>query len=708
MLLKGLATVLFATSVVAEGGLTIYHNAELAVSACESLIEKSVLYFPEEDEVGFCTTDLQQALGSIAHCLKQLPHPQAEEAFLKECSLFGITQDDLDSAYKNATKYLVSNVTADPDYVEDGLYYKPVNFTDARVNQAYLSSKYRFLNYNYLAWFGTALTAYWFGVLLVAGVCNWTYFLAPSFVKSLNGTVSNTFRKYISLPALGRKHHAHHKLVWRVFQFMVPTRLESILIGGWLVMGLAFCISHIDYTDGDLFWPTSKSANIGRKIADRTGIMALFLVPELILFAGRNNFLQWVSGWSYSRFNLLHRWVSRLMTMFSFLHGVGMYYNAIGIGKLELRNAKPYVRWGYVALVAACILCFHSLMVFRRKQYELFLAVHIVMAVFFLAGMWLHAGSADQGYVQWGYAAAAVWCFDRAVRIFRLAAFGVRTAQVQLIAGETLRVTVSRPGYWKPFPGCHAFIHFLRPSCFWQSHPFTIVDSDTSKNTITFYLKVKGGLTHGLYQYLAKQPDNKANIKVSVEGPYGNRIPVHHYDTAVFVAGGNGIPGLYSEATDLVRRGGKQHVKFYWVIRHYKSIEWFYDELLRLKDAVQPVIYVTQPHVPLEKAIGGPATGTIGGGEVDADDEKKTELTDSDDDISGDHLAALKSKLSFVEFREGRPLVGELITGEIAEAEGSIAFVTCAHADLVDEARATIKNNLGAKRVELFEQLQTW
>lgn len=69
--------------------------------------------------------------------------------------------------------------------------------------------------------------------------------------------------------------------------------------------------------------------------------------------------------------------------------------------------------------------------------------------------------------------------------------FGIKTAKVQLIANETLRVSVSRPSWWKPFPGCHAFIYFMRPSCFWQSHPFTIVDSALEANTITFTSKLK-------------------------------------------------------------------------------------------------------------------------------------------------------------------------------------------------------------------------
>ena len=319
----------------------------------------------------------------------------------------------------------------------------------------------------------------------------------------------------------------------------------------------------------------TKSNELGRKIADRTGQISMWLMPPLVLFAGRNNFMQWVSGWPYARFVYIHKWISRVVFMMSIAHGVGMTYNGKGIGKYYTRNAKPYVRWGYVALVAMSIMVFQGFSYFRRTNYEVFVGVHIILAVFAIAGTWIH--TTEQGYQMWMYGAVAVWVFDRVVRIARLATFGLRSATVQLIANETVKVTVSRPGWWKPFPGCHAFIHFMRPTCFWQSHPFTIVDSVTESNTITFYIKVKGGMTHGLYQYLAQQPAQTAQIKVSIEGPYGNRMAIDRFENDVFIAGGNGIPGIYYEATDIAKRlGEKRNVKLYWVVRHYRSLEWFY------------------------------------------------------------------------------------------------------------------------------------
>ena len=238
-------------------------------------------------------------------------------------------------------------------------------------------------------------------------------------------------------------------------------------------------------------------------------------------------------------------------------------------------------------------LCF-----FRRRWYEIFLFIHIVLAALWVAGAWIHVE--ELGYIWFVYPTVAVWCFDRAVRIGRLIVFGFPKAQVTLMANETLKVVIPKPRHWKSVPGGHAFIHFIRPTCFWQNHPFTFVESPDGKS-ILVYCKVKGGITHSLYRYLSNNPGQTASIRVGVEGPYGEPTPARYADTAVFVAGGNGIPGIYSEVTDMASRMPKETktvIKLYWIIREYKSLEWFRDELMELANTnIETTVYVTKPEL---------------------------------------------------------------------------------------------------------------
>ena len=71
--------------------------------------------------------------------------------------------------------------------------------------------------------------------------------------------------------------------------------------------------------------------------------------------------------------------------------------------------------------------------------------------------------------------------------------------------------------------------------------------------------------------------------------------------TVLFLAGGNGIPGIYSEVVDAAQgssTGEKNKFKLVWVVREWKSLFWFYQELVNLKDLdIDTTIYVTRPGI---------------------------------------------------------------------------------------------------------------
>lgn len=690
---------LLAATVLADDGVELFHRDQLTIDACRAIIKKTAIFFTSKDKVGFCNVKNQPALGTMALCLDVMPHKHAIDYFIDECSKYNLTHDQFWAAHDNATKYAIKNVSTVPGFNISKPFNYPVVLKNKTLIGAYDSEIGRYFNYNRANIYSWVLLAYWFVLVLVAGVCRFASFVAPKYVQSFNGKASNLIRKYITMPALFGRKRAEHFKAFKVIDAVLPTRLETFHIFVWFILCVAFNTANYTHDSPNLFWKL-QPAEMGRKIADRTGIMALYFMPQLILFAGRNNFLQWISGWSYARFTVIHHWYGRALFILMMVHAVGMTYNGkyIGGGKYETRNAQPYVRWGYVALIACSIMVFHSLSFLRRNNYEGFVLFHNVLGAIVIAGTWLHVEQDSFQTIM--YAATAVWAFDKAARLVRMAWFGVRTAEVQLIAGETLKVKVPRPASWKSFPMSHSFIYFFRPTCFWQSHPFTVVDSAVEDNIITVYIKVKGGMSHGLYKYLSTQPEQKARIKCSVEGPYGTREPLQHYSTVAFLAGGNGIPGLYSGALDLTKRATNQKLKFYWVIRHWKSVEWFYEELQRLEStSVQPIVYVTQYDTPLDECFI----------EKFEESDSSSEEKKSSDEETVNHVERLKSKLSFVEFRAGRPDVEGIIREEIAESSGSIAFAACGHDSFVDASRKiTLANLPEGKRVDFYDALQTW
>ncbi|PVH16739.1 uncharacterized protein CXQ87_004291 [Candidozyma duobushaemuli] len=683
-----------ATASASSDGFMIYHKNQLTVDACDTILGKTVTLYGKKDKAAYCNVDNQPALGSMAHCLKQMPNPKAVGVFLEGCSKYKLTEEQLWDAYDNATSYLVTNTSAVPGFNKTKLFSLPVKISQKKIDGAYHSVLHRYYNYNYAHYYSWVLLAYWGVVVVIAGLCRLAKFAFPGFVHSLNGKVSNTYRRYITLPGLFNGKVSEHATLLKAIQYVIPTRLETILIFIWFILCVAFNVANFQHDVPNPIWP-KKEVEMGRKIADRTGVIAIYMVPQLVLFAGRNNFMEYISGWSYSRFNLIHQWYARILFIVIIVHAVGMTLNGVGAGKYVRRNAEMYMKLGYVATIAGALMMAHSLSFIRQKNYEFFVLSHNILAILFIAGTWIHI--ADHAFQQYMYAATAIWAFDKFARLCRLAWFGVKTAEVQLFDDENLKVKIPRNKYWKPFPMAHCFIYFFRSNCFWQSHPFTVLDSVVEEQTITFYIKVKGGMSSSLCQYLSSQPERKARIKCSVEGPYGHKAPLQHYQDVIFLAGGRGIPGLYSGAWDLSKRQGNQRIKLYWMIRHWTSIEWFYEELQRLKDTtVQPIVYVTRP----EENLGSSFVQSF---DDTASEEKKSEGEDVD------VAAAIRSQFSFVEFREGRPDVEGLIKDDISEAHGAVAFVACGHGSLVDYSRKVIAGNLPeGKRVDFYDQMQTW
>lgn len=66
-------------------------------------------------------------------------------------------------------------------------------------------------------------------------------------------------------------------------------------------------------------WP-SPLHQVLRYVADRTGIVSFANLPLLWVFSGRNNIFLWLTGWSFSTFNIFHRHVAWIATLQAVVH----------------------------------------------------------------------------------------------------------------------------------------------------------------------------------------------------------------------------------------------------------------------------------------------------------------------------------------------------------------------------------------------------
>lgn len=642
------------------------------------------------------------ALATVAGCYAFVGRNNSGDYnyFLKTCAKLGYALDMDNMTY--AYQYYVDNAETKKqihNFSTSSVISVPLKLNTTAV-ELYINAYDEFYgNYDDSMYWGYGLVGYWVLLALVSAVANWGVIVFPGLRRTFDGRMSRFWRKYVLLPALGKRKRASLQRFGGLFDFLVPSRVESLAVFGFFWLLFTLCAGNIFYVENDPIMK-SKTKALHRYVADRTGIMCILIMPLLLLFGGRNNILLWVTRWKFSTMIVFHRWIGRLVVLLALIHAICYTVLYVQAGSYTRRMQAEFLVWGTTATVAGGIICFQGLLYFRRKYYDVFLVLHILLAVVFVMGAWFHIVRFK--YTQVLYPSFAVWVFDRLVRVGRMVAFGAPKSTVELISDETLKVTVKRPSYWKPIPGGHAWVYFMHGLRFWQSHPFTYVEEG---DVIHFYCKVKNGITKSLYKKLAKLPGKSTSMRVCVEGPYGFSAPVTKHSDVEFLAGGSGIPGLLSELQELLRRSpdSKQRLKFSWIIREVKSIAWMYSEFVKLKDTrTELTVYITRPDL------------------LEGSDELASLFTSSDSDSnkekdvekvrSGDVLENLHAEFPNIRFVEGRPDIKAIVTGAITEAASSVAFVTCGHPEMVDEVRYHCVDWIDKteKRVDYYQAMELW
>lgn len=639
----------------------------------------------------------ENALATLAYCY-ETGYPQEVESLMAMCNRdynASLTREKFDSSlqyYRTNAKELPHNHSTLGNEVVDF----PIKISESRI-ELFKHSYDQFLgNYNRSMDYGWYMVVFWGAVFGMATIGNWTKVLLPNMTKRFNGPIVRSIRSSLTLPALRGKERTAEKPLWKVLDFLQPTRAETLVVAAFSILVVHLTFYNIRFTPGDPIFGT-KLAALMRCFAVRTGIIASSLLPLSVLFAGRNNVLQWITRWEYSTFVMFHRWLSRVMVLLLIVHSIGYSGHLLR----PWPYIKTYVLFGVLGTFSGIAILVQGLLVLRRKWYEAFLAIHVVLAGAFVVGAWRHV--LNLHFLWYFYVSACFWGFDRIIRIQRLCVFGFPLAEIRLYEDDTLKFHVPTPAGFQAEGGGHCFVHFLQWPCFWQSHPFTYTVVD---GNVVFYVKVKEGVTARLKTYLEAHPKKAAYMRVAVEGSYGEATPAHRYDSSVFFAGGNGIPGIFAEAVEVVESHRKslstRKVKLIWVVRDYASLLWFYDELNSLREmAIDTEIYVTRPQARL--------TGIASDKSALLENTYSHRVYYMSESVE-DPVEELKKDLAHVTFCEGRPDIEKAVARHVDESVGSTCFVTCGHPIMVDEIRYEVVQEVATsrKRVDYFEQLQVW
>lgn len=418
--------------------------------------------------------------------------------------------------------------------------------------------------------------------------------VGKSQVSRFRRHLRGAYKQHVLVPA-AFSHHCAEPLGW----WIVPPRLQSLTILIFVLLNLILSFGHYDVFSTNLYWPDSR-LQYARFIGDRTGVMGTANLTLIYLFATRNNTLLWITGWSFETFMQFHRWVARVATLQAIIHSLAYTIYVLIEGGLQHYWSvwlQRYWAWGAVATTCMSLLLVFSLYPVRHKVYELFLFLHVALAVMVLVGMWYHVQIFDGAYNVFLWPCFIVWISDRLIRVFRvwrcnspyrnsLATYNAQSNVVWL--------TVPRVTSTTPLPGSYYFLYLVHGSKWFESHPFTLSgwecelatqehelgsQKKTSKHKINlqFVIRPYNGLTarfRDLVKSQARESKQGQYVRVLIEGPYGPNHNLRHYDTLAFIVGGTGVAIALSYLSDMVHLSQKtthgyrvQGLHIVWAVR---------------------------------------------------------------------------------------------------------------------------------------------
>ncbi|KIW36881.1 uncharacterized protein PV06_10995 [Exophiala oligosperma] len=426
-------------------------------------------------------------------------------------------------------------------------------------------------------------------------------------------------------------------------------RAREIALGRWIVLGclptrievaiiLIFIAANGFYLTWKLPWIHSN-AEVLKASANRAGTLCVAnLLPIMVLSSMRDPLISLLNI-SYATFNMMHRWLGRLAVLEALAHATCWLIVKVeseGWAAMLSATHKPFIYSGLTAALGFTVTLLQSSKAARHLAYELFLHLHIALAVLVLACLYRHLEDLPRKALVIG--AAVTWGGFRGLRLltllYRSLGSKITTADVEILPHYVLRISIKCPRPWSFRPG--QYLYLTLPSVgLWTAHPFsvawsgeagaldstlstgsqcvggqyfdqkTLYRSETSKEKVMFLIiRTRSGLTKKLWRRAIKA-DGPLHTIALIEGPYGITRDLSSYGIMILFAGGVGITYhleyirtlILSYALEIV---ATKRITLVWVIPSTGCLYWIRSwlrEILVMKgrsEVLQPFVYVTR------------------------------------------------------------------------------------------------------------------
>lgn len=259
---------------------------------------------------------------------------------------------------------------------------------------------------------------------------------------------------------------------------------------------------------------------------------------------------------------------------------------------------------------------------FREKCYDLFLPVHILMALVVFVTLWYHVRIFNGEFNYYMYPCIAIWLLDRLLRIGRTMALsiiprltrGVKATVTYNHDADMIRLDVTDffPNT-KIVPGLYYFLYIPGNLRAYESHPMTMcswrrpMDSPSSSPTAspsekgskpmvrrpaddytrgetahTLLIRPYQGMTGRLLKKISSDKTSPTSAHemllsadeliaspkhtVFLEGPYGTKLDLSGYSEVLLVCGGSGITAAISHVYSLMDKNDTTRVFISWAV----------------------------------------------------------------------------------------------------------------------------------------------
>ena len=561
-----------------------------------------------------------------------------------------------------------------------------------------------------------------------------TTFLSPArpqnLIQNIQATATAIFRE-ISYPQWTPSRYAY----W----VKIPPLGTVILLLGYLALILA-----VEFINNDVPGGQHYTA-----LGVRAGWLAIAQVPLLILLSGKNNLIGLVTGISYERLNVLHRWVARGLLLLATLHfGYQNYgWNQYGIMQLEW-STDTCPPTGIAAYAVLLWINLSTLAPLRQLSYEFFVVQHILSFFGFIIAIMYHLPTTALYTRVYIWIPIGIFLGERLFRYLRWTWHNAPSSKATItqLPGDVTKIRISGKRIRSWTPGSHVLLSIPRFGVL-QSHPATIASTPTSHNgDLVFILKSHKGFTKRLARGKVTLLDPEKNIDADtpgqisqkhtafIDGPYGGKhADFAAFNTVVLIAGSTGVTYILPVLLDIAQRSKSQdlpvrEIRILWMVKSRQCLKWAEEELRSASQtltsngiALQIDVHVTCDENMTDGTEGrkecgcecdqsaGPCCCVNVDSDTDDDDDNNNnkattnENKTKNDDISKTDINATATAATtttekpiptqdkhFYTIHSGRPALHPTFHAILAEAEGETGLACCGPLALNAEVRRTV------------------